>query len=405
MRANTRSSLDSMRSKTRSSLDNMRSRTSVSQPAEPTENPAGSKLPQVGDRIEWGIFNKPERKIGNVTKVDKFTVTVKTDTGEEVIHLGNKSLNYKIIPKSSTASMKETIGDTVFRKGDEIMFGFKDDPEGLKKGVVLKISDKDSSKLLVQTDKGNEVIDVSTKRRNTSVNFDAKTGKPLPGSKKDDRKEFYAFRLTDIAPGSDDDVYKQKTPFGHVTFRGSQALAMRNIDMYGNPYGPAAPDIKGRDPKTVELHRQQELEREEKRKANAEIDSQDSEDDAFYNMANFYKNASPVERKQIEAMPIFKRDPEKLQQLKDFAGVGEGLDEAEYQGRKVPLGKPMKGDVKKSKVYVKNDKGNVVKVNFGDKKMKIKKSNPSRRKSFRARHNCSNPGPRWKARYWSCRAW
>jgi len=83
----------------------------------------------------------------------------------------------------------------------------------------------------------------------------------------------------------------------------------------------------------------------------------------------------------------------------------ENLDEAEYQGRKVPLGKPMKGDVKKSKVYVKGPKGNVVKVNFGDPNMKIKKSNPKRRKSFRARHNCDNPGPRWKARYWSCRAW
>ena len=81
------------------------------------------------------------------------------------------------------------------------------------------------------------------------------------------------------------------------------------------------------------------------------------------------------------------------------------LEEAEYQGRKVTLNKPMKGDVKKSKVYVKNDKGNVVKVNFGDKKMKIKKSNPKRRKSFRARHNCDNPGPKWKARYWSCKAW
>lgn len=85
--------------------------------------------------------------------------------------------------------------------------------------------------------------------------------------------------------------------------------------------------------------------------------------------------------------------------------MGEDLDEAEYQGRKVQLGKPMKGDVKKSKVYVRGPKGNVVKVNFGDKKMRIKKSNPNRRKSFRARHNCSNPGPRWKARYWSCRAW
>lgn len=82
-----------------------------------------------------------------------------------------------------------------------------------------------------------------------------------------------------------------------------------------------------------------------------------------------------------------------------------GLTEAEYQGRKVPLGKPMKGDVKKSKVYVKGPKGNVVKVNFGDKNMRIKKNIPGRRKNFRARHNCDNPGPRWKARYWSCRAW
>jgi len=81
------------------------------------------------------------------------------------------------------------------------------------------------------------------------------------------------------------------------------------------------------------------------------------------------------------------------------------IDEAEYQGRKVQLGKKMAGDVKKSKVYVRNPKGNVVKVNFGDKKMKIKKSNPARRKSFRARHNCANPGPRHKARYWSCRSW
>jgi len=93
----------------------------------------------------------------------------------------------------------------------------------------------------------------------------------------------------------------------------------------------------------------------------------------------------------------------------------EILQEAEYQGRKVTLNKPMAGDVKKSKVYVKNDKGNVVKVNFGhggtsakkkgEKTMRIKKSNPERRKSFRARHNCDNPGPKWKARYWSCKAW
>jgi hypothetical protein len=81
------------------------------------------------------------------------------------------------------------------------------------------------------------------------------------------------------------------------------------------------------------------------------------------------------------------------------------MDEAKYQGREVPLGKPMQGDVAKSKVYVKGPKGNVVKVNFGDKNMRIKKNSPGHRKSFRARHHCENPGPRWKARYWSCRAW
>ena len=82
------------------------------------------------------------------------------------------------------------------------------------------------------------------------------------------------------------------------------------------------------------------------------------------------------------------------------------LVEAEHQGRKVTLNKPTRGDVKKFKVYVKDPKtGNVKKVNFGDPNMKIKKSNPKARKSFRARHNCDNPGPKTKARYWSCRKW
>jgi hypothetical protein len=80
--------------------------------------------------------------------------------------------------------------------------------------------------------------------------------------------------------------------------------------------------------------------------------------------------------------------------------------EATYQGRDVPLNKPMKGDVKKSKVYVDPDgDGKAKKVNFGDPNMTIKKDNPARRRSFRARHNCDNPGPKDKARYWSCKAW
>ena len=109
-------------------------------------------------------------------------------------------------------------------------------------------------------------------------------------------------------------------------------------------------------------------------------------------------------------------DVESEQDIKEFVQFmreyKQPLCEAEYRGRKVSLGKRMQGDVKKFKVYVKNPKGKVVKVNFGfggssakGKRMTIKKNNPARRKNFRARHNCDNPGPRTKARYWSCRAW
>ena len=83
----------------------------------------------------------------------------------------------------------------------------------------------------------------------------------------------------------------------------------------------------------------------------------------------------------------------------------EVTEASEYQGKKVELNNPTRGDVKKYKVYVKNDKGNVVKVEFGDPNMEIKRDDPARRKSFRARHNCDNPGPKYKARYWSCKFW
>jgi hypothetical protein len=89
-----------------------------------------------------------------------------------------------------------------------------------------------------------------------------------------------------------------------------------------------------------------------------------------------------------------------------FVEEDDAMWEAEYQGRTVKLNKPMSGDVKKFKVYVKDPKtGNVKKVNFGSKDHRIKKSNPDARRSFRARHNCDNPGPKTKARYWSCKKW
>lgn len=84
------------------------------------------------------------------------------------------------------------------------------------------------------------------------------------------------------------------------------------------------------------------------------------------------------------------------------------VEEAEFEGRKVKLNDPIRtseNPKKKFKVYVKNEKGNVVVVRFGDPNMEIKRDDPARRKSFRARHNCDDPGPKWKARYWSCWQW
>jgi hypothetical protein len=133
-----------------------------------------------------------------------------------------------------------------------------------------------------------------------------------------------------------------------------------------------------------------------------EVDGVDTRD--YPDFADSYATYAEFE----DGTPLSDQELELLQDKHGdvvYQVVYDTLFEAEYQGRKVPLGKPMKGDVKKSKVYVRKPNGKVVKVNFGDKNMKIKKSNPKRRKSFRARHNCKNPGPRWKARYWSCRAW
>ena len=117
--------------------------------------------------------------------------------------------------------------------------------------------------------------------------------------------------------------------------------------------------------------------------------------------------AEPAYEPLPETDEITVEDNQDFHEMFGYLGFPETeLWEAEYRGRKVSLGKPMKGDVKKFKVYVKDPKtGNIKKVNFGDPNMRIKKHIPGRRKSFRARHNCANPGPRTKARYWSCRKW
>ena len=122
-------------------------------------------------------------------------------------------------------------------------------------------------------------------------------------------------------------------------------------------------------------------------------------------LSNLLENTSYCEEYDVESQSDIREFVEFIKEYKC------DVNEAEYQGREVKLGKPMQGDVKKFKVYAKNPQGNVVKVNFGhkgkggEKTMSIKKNNPERRKAFRARHNCDNPGPRHKARYWSCRKW
>ena len=119
------------------------------------------------------------------------------------------------------------------------------------------------------------------------------------------------------------------------------------------------------------------------------------------NWGNKTKNEE-LEKESMEEMSICTECA--IAMMEDIkAGKFDVITEAEYRGRKVKLGKPMRGDVKKFKVYVKNEKGNVVKVNFGDPNMRIRKSNPARRRSFRARHRCHTAKDRTSARYWSCK--
>ena len=180
-----------------------------------------------------------------------------------------------------------------------------------------------------------------------------------------------------------------------------------------SPYNPGSPADKayhqGQAAHKRHFSESQELNLIRSRAGLAETAPYQPETDADHNDPLAAKAADdaavgPMEEDGVDPVNAQGQDAEDLQG-QATSSVAGAVDEAEYQGRKVKLGKKMAGDVKKSKVYVRGPKGNVVKVNFGDPNMTIKKSNPARRKSFRARHNCDNPGPRWKARYWSCRSW
>lgn len=147
-------------------------------------------------------------------------------------------------------------------------------------------------------------------------------------------------------------------------------------------------------------------EREGKKYRPAKPGDKDRPDPEAWKKSQSEKDFKPHLMYDKDGKPHKANKPEDHERMKKM-GYTHEAEAAEYQGRKVTLNKPFRtpGGPKKSAVYTKNEKGKVVIVRFGDPNMKIKKSNPKRRKSFRARHNCSNPGPKWKARFWSCRAW
>ena len=150
----------------------------------------------------------------------------------------------------------------------------------------------------------------------------------------------------------------------------------------------------------IQLKKASDMHKKQSEKIDDIVDESLCEVNTYYNLYEAVQDAVTEENESACPQCLYEI-------LSDAAcGCPDLLPEAKYQGREVTLNKPTRGDVKKFKVYVRDPKtGNIKKVNFGDKNMRIKKSNPKRRKSFRARHNCDNPGPKTKARYWSCRMW
>jgi hypothetical protein len=132
------------------------------------------------------------------------------------------------------------------------------------------------------------------------------------------------------------------------------------------------------------------------------VDMIEITEDGKYNV--FFTNENGIELNEVFSEDTVMGFVD-VNEGEEYNELGELIELHEEEKKKVKLNKIMRGDVKKYKVYVKNDKGNVVKVNFGDPNMEIKRDDPNRRKNFRARHNCDTPGPRWKARYWACKTW
>ena len=202
------------------------------------------------------------------------------------------------------------------------------------------------------------------------------------------------------------------TVANYMTAEMSEAAKLTPQQKFKNSMKRAGYDMDAGAKRLQDLLAKQKKEREEREKKNmAEGDS-----GAKYKVKSIGKDSkgdyymSPSTGKKVYKSGVNKGDHEnpKTGEIKNRVAEGIELQEAEKNGKKVQLNKPFRTSDGKGKfaVYTKNEKGNVVKVNFGDTTgLTIKTSNPDRRRNFRARHNCDNPGPKHKARYWSCRAW
>jgi hypothetical protein len=320
--------------------------------------------------------------------------------------------------------------DESFEIGDEFGISFSEDHEIsttivdiLEDGIVIELDDAAMEML---TNEGLTFLEGEVVNEEKQKGVDGKAcwkgykrmGTKMKGGKRvdncvksEDLDEYFQFEFPkgkDRGPrdhGHDELARREKT-----MGKGGLAKDARDYkekDKYGDAYkikGPKGklPEDHGPENPDAEYN-QGEYDREGDM-AKDQLRTIDSAAEELYAIINANENLPEwVQKKITLAMDYIDTARDYLKSNK-YAEDTQ-TNEAEYQGRKVQLGKKMAGDVKKSKVYVKNPQGRVVKVNFGDKKMKIKKSNPARRKSFRARHNCANPGPRHKARYWSCRSW
>ena len=309
---------------------------------------------------------------------------------------------------------QELAESSTFEIGDEFGISFSEDHEIattivdiLEDGIVIELDD---TALEMLTNEGLTFLEGEVVNEDKQKGVDGKAcwkgykrmGTKMKGGKRVDNcvkmgesadeetKKAHDAGYRDASQGKKKNPYNPGSPSAKHYDDGHETHKRH----FGEDHGPENPEA---DYNVGEYDREGDM-------AKDQLRTIDSAAEELYSIINAEENLPEWVQKKITLAMDYIDTARDYMKSNKYAEDAQ-TNEAEYQGRKVQLGKKMPGDVKKSKVYVKNPQGRVVKVNFGDKKMRIKKSNPARRKSFRARHNCANPGPRHKARYWSCRSW